>query len=378
MREIYLDNSATTQVARPVADAVYEMMVDCYGNPSSLHRKGLLAENRISAARKSIAKLIDCDPSELTFTSGGTEANNLALLGLCEARSRKGKRIVTTAFEHSSVEAAADRLESLGWEVIRIRPDKEGHIDPRAVVDAVDSATALVSCMYVNNEVGTVTPMDKIVRGVRRKNPDTAIHCDCVQALGKIPVSVRRLDLDMATVSAHKIYGPKGVGALYIKRGLRVLPRQLGGEQEKRLRPGTEGAPAIVGFGKAAELAAVHMSEDREKIAFYNKEMHALLKGIPQVVINSPEDAIPAVLNISVPGYRSETMMHFLEERGISVSSGSACAKGAASHVLGAMGLPPALQDSALRISFGRFNQPEDVADFVLALKDAIASLVHK
>lgn len=378
MREIYLDNSATTQVARPVADAVYEMMVSCYGNPSSLHRKGLEAENRLTAARKQIAKLIDCDEQELTFTSGGTEANNLALMGLCEARARKGKRIVTTAFEHSSVEAAVDRLESLGWEVIRIRPDGEGHIDPRAVVDAVDSATVLVSCMYVNNEVGTVTPMDKIVKAVRRKNPDTAIHCDCVQALGKLPISVRRLDLDMATISAHKIYGPKGVGALYVRRGLRILPRQLGGEQEKRLRPGTEAAPAIVGFGAAAELAAMHMAEDREKVAFYNKEMRARLAAIPQVVINSPEDAIPAVLNISVPGYRSETMMHFLEQRGISVSSGSACAKGAASHVLGAMGLSPVLQDSALRISFGRFNEMQDVEDFVTALQDAIGSVVHK
>ena len=199
-----------------------------------------------------------------------------------------------------------------------------------------------------------------------------------MQALGKLPISVRRLDLDMATISAHKIYGPKGVGALYVRRGLRILPRQLGGEQEKRLRPGTEAAPAIVGFGAAAELAAMHMAEDREKVAFYNKEMRARLAAIPQVVINSPEDAIPAVLNISVPGYRSETMMHFLEQRGISVSSGSACAKGAASHVLGAMGLSHARQDSALRISFGRFNEMQDVEDFVIALQDAIGSVVHK
>ena len=229
MREIYLDNSATTQVAEPAAKAVYEMLVSCYGNPSSLHRKGLEAENRITAARKSLAKLLDCDPAEITFTSGGTEANNLALLGVAEARARKGKRIVTTAMEHSSVEAAADRLEQLGWEVIRVKPDVMGHIDVNEVVAAVDRSTVLVSCMCVNNEVGTILPIGQIVKGVRRKNPETLVHCDCVQALGKLPLSMRRLDLDLATVSAHKIYGPKGSGDLYVLRGILVLPRKLGG-----------------------------------------------------------------------------------------------------------------------------------------------------
>lgn len=378
MREIYLDNSATTQVAEPAAKAVYEMLVSCYGNPSSLHRKGLEAENRITAARKSLAKLLDCDPAEITFTSGGTEANNLALLGVAEARARKGKRIVTTAMEHSSVEAAADRLEQLGWEVIRVKPDVMGHIDVNEVVAAVDRSTVLVSCMCVNNEVGTILPIGQIVKGVRRKNPETLVHCDCVQALGKLPLSMRRLDLDLATVSAHKIYGPKGSGALYVRRGIRVLPRQLGGEQEKKLRPGTEAAALIVGFGVAAALAGEHLAEDARRIADLNQEMRCRLLSMPQVVINSPADALPAVLNISVPGYRSETMMHFLEERGISVSSGSACSKGAKSHVLSAMGLDQSLIDSALRISFGRYNTKEDVEDFVLVLREGICTLAHR
>ncbi len=377
MREIYLDNSATTRTAEPVARAVYDMLVNCYGNPSSLHRKGLEAENQIEAARRSLAQLLDCDPGELTFTSGGTEANNLALLGVAEARARRGKRIVTTAFEHSSVDAAANRLEQLGWEVIRIKPDHLGHIDPGEVVAAVDGQTVLVSCMCVNNEVGTILPIEQIVRGVRRKNPGTLIHCDCVQALGKLPLSMRRLDLDLATVSAHKIYGPKGCGALYVRRGIRLVPRQLGGSQEKKLRPGTEAAASIVGFGVAARLAKEHLREDAARIADLNQELRCRLLSMSKVVVNSPADALPAVLNISVPGYRSETMMHFLEERGISVSSGSACSKGAKSHVLSAMGLDPALIDSALRISFGRYNTKEDVEDFVLALQEGICSLAH-
>lgn len=378
MREIYLDNSATTRTAEPAARAVYDMLVNCYGNPSSLHRKGLEAENRITAARQKLARLLDCSPEELVFTSGGTEANNLALLGAAEARSRRGKRIVTTAFEHSSVEAAASCLEQMGWEVVRVKPDGTGHIDPREVVAAVDSRTVLVSCMRVNNEVGTILPIEQIVRGIRRKNPSTLIHCDCVQALGKLPLSMRRLDLDMATVSAHKIYGPKGSGALYIRRGVRILPRQLGGSQEKKIRPGTEAAALIAGFGEAAALACEHLKEDAARIADLNQELRCRLMAMPQVVINSPTDALPAVLNISVPGWRSETMMHFLEERGISVSSGSACSKGAKSHVLSAMGLDPALIDSALRISFGRYNTKEDVEDFVLALQDGICTLAHR
>lgn len=378
MREIYLDNSATTRVAEPAAQAVYEMLVHCYGNPSSLHRKGLEAENRITAARESLANLLDCDPAQITFTSGGTEANNLALLGVAEARVRKGKRIVTTAFEHSSVDAAAGRLEQLGWEVVRVKPDVAGHIDAKKVVAAVDSSTVLVSCMCVNNEVGTILPIGQIVKGIRRRNPGTLIHCDCVQALGKMPLSMRRMDLDLATVSAHKIYGPKGSGALYVRRGVRVLPRQLGGSQEKKLRPGTEAAALIVGFGTAAALAREHLEADARRIADLNQELRCRLLAMPQVVINSPADALPAVLNISVPGYRSETMMHFLEERGISVSSGSACSKGAKSHVLSAMGLDPALIDSALRVSFGRYNTTEDVEDFVLALREGICTLAHR
>ena len=242
MREIYLDNSATTQVAEPAAKAVYEMLVSRYGNPSSLHRKGLEAENRITAARKSLAKLLDCDPAEITFTSGGTEANNLALLGVAEARARKGKRIVTTAMEHSSVEAAADRLEQLGWEVIRVKPDVMGHIDANEVVAAVDRSTVLVSCMCVNNEVGTILPIGQIVKGVRRKNPETLVHCDCVQALGKLPLSDGERSQNLRTKRFRRFVrapGHTGTAAAARRRtGEKAAPGYRGGGADRGIRRG--------------------------------------------------------------------------------------------------------------------------------------------
>lgn len=378
MRDIYLDNSATTVVAEPVAREIYDMLVHCYGNPSSLHLRGFEAESRLNAARKQLALALDCEDGEIYFTSGGSEANNLALFGITGANARRGNRIVITAFEHSSVEGAAGALEQAGWEVVRVRPDAFGHIDAKQVIDAVNSKTVLVSCMYVNNEVGAVVPIEEIVRGVRRKNPATYMHSDLVQAFGKMPVSLRRLDLDLATVSAHKIYGPKGAGALFIKKGVRVIPRQFGGSQEKRIRPGTEPVSLLVGFGKAAELAVQHLREDQYLYGTLNRRLRDFLTSRPEIVINSPPDAVASLINISIPGYRSETMMHFLEERGISVSSGSACSKGAKSHVLGAMNLPQSRIDSALRISFGRFNTVEDVDALALALTDAISGVAHR
>ena len=226
---------------------------------------------------------MDCDPAEITSTSGGTEADNLALLGVAEARARKGKRIVTTAMEHSSVEAAADRLEQLGWEVIRVKPDVMGHIDANEVMAAVDRSTVLVSCMCVNNEVGTILPIGQIVKGVRRKNPETLVHCDCVQALGKLPLSMRRLDLDLATVSAHKIYGPKGSGALCTCAGAYGYCRGSWAANRRKscARVLRQRGALIVGFGVAAALADEHLAEDARRIADLNQEMRCRLLSLP-------------------------------------------------------------------------------------------------
>lgn len=377
MRDIYLDNSATTRTAEPVADAIYDMLVNCYGNPSSLYRKGLEAEQRMAWARREIAALIGCDSGELTFTSGGTEANNLAVFGAMAMGRSRGKKIITTAYEHSSVGAAVRRLSDQGFPVVCIYPDQSGHIDIEEFAAAVDENTALATFMAVNNEVGTVIPVEKLTRMIRRKNPKTLVHCDAVQALGKIPVKVKKWDVDLCTITAHKIYGPKGIGALYLRRGVHIQPRQVGGEQEKKLRPGTEAAALAVGFGKAAELVSQRMQEDYRRIEEISMALRHSLWMTPGVVFNSPEDAIPAVMNISVPGIRSETMMHFLEQRGISVSSGSACSKGAKSHVLAAMRLPEERIDSALRISIGRYNSLEDAEAFCSALSEGMKSLAR-
>ncbi len=373
--ELYFDNAATTRTAQEAADAMLDMLTNQYGNPSSLHYKGLEAQTRIDRARRQLASLLDCKPERLTFTSGATEANNLVLFGAAAARRRQRSRIVTTAYEHSSVEEACRQLEKEGFEVVRIAPDKAGQISASDVVGAVDEKTILVSCMMVNNELGTILPIEEIVHGVRRKKKDIFLHSDAVQALGKLPFRLSRLELDAVSVSAHKIHGPKGTGALYLREGTRILPRSFGGEQEKKFRPGTENAAGIVGFGAACQLMEKNGGEYLEQIRRCNLRLRELLSGREGFVIHSPEDALPTILNVSVPGVRSEVMLHFLEQYGICVSSGSACAKGAKSHVLSAMGLPAAEIDSALRISFSHENTVEQTEKLAEALEEGRVSL---
>ena len=372
--ELYFDNAATTRTAQEAADAMLDMLTNQYGNPSSLHYKGLEAQTRIDRARRQLASLLDCKSERLTFTSGATEANNLVLFGAA-ARRRQGSRIITTAYEHSSVEEACRQLEKEGFEVVRIAPDKAGQISASDVVGAVDEKTILVSCMMVNNELGTILPIEEIVHGVRRKKKDIFLHSDAVQALGKLPFRLSRLELDAVSVSAHKIHGPKGTGALYLREGTRILPRSFGGEQEKKFRPGTENAAGIVGFGAACQLMEKNGGEYLEQIRRCNLRLRELLSGREGFVIHSPEDALPTILNVSVPGVRSEVMLHFLEQYGICVSSGSACAKGAKSHVLSAMGLPAAEIDSALRISFSHENTVEQTEKLAEALEEGRVSL---
>ncbi len=377
MEPVYLDNSATTRVCRAAADKAYDMMTACYGNPSSLHSMGFAAEQELTAARRAVAGLIGAQPEQILFTSGGTEANNLAVLGSVAAHPHGGRHIVTTAVEHSSVAAACDSLEKQGYEVTRLTPAADGTITAQQIVAACRKDTVLVAVMLVNNETGARFPLEAAVAGIRRVAPDAHIHCDGVQAVGKIPVRVEKWGFDTLAASAHKIHGPKGVGALYIRKGVRLLPRQLGGKQENGLRGGTEAAPLIAAFGAAAEqmpsfaTQAAHYSALRQRLL-------QRLEGQAGIRFHLPEGGVPYIIHLSVPGLRSETMLHFLAQQDIYVSSGSACAKGAKSPVLTAMGLPAAEIDSALRVSLCRDNTPEDIDRFTDGLLQAAEKLARR
>ena len=332
---------------------------------------GLQAEQVIRTAAKQVASCIGCKPEELYFTSGGTEANNLAVFGAAYAKKRTAKRIVTTAIEHSSVLEACRELEKEGFEVVFVKPEPDGHVCTENLVKAVDENTSLVSAMLVNNEIGTILDVAGMGKQIRRINPNILIHCDAVQAFGKLPISVKTLGVDLLTASGHKIHAPKGIGFLYKSDKARILPRTFGGEQQKRLRPGTECVPLIAGLGLAAELACARLKENEERVKALNHPLRERVLQIPELVINSPDDASPYVLNVSAPGFRSEILLHFLEQNEVYVSSGSACAQGAKSHVLEAMGLSRRRVDSAIRVSLSKYSTEEDVRAFADSLESA-------
>lgn len=379
MQEIYLDNAATTRVDPVIAARMVEVMTEQYGNPSSLHRKGLEAERLIAVAEKQLLTALGAKKGKILFTSGGTEANNLALRGTALAKQRRGKRIITTALEHSSVLDTARALGKEGFEVIEIPPDASGRVDTAALLAACNAETILVSVMLANNELGTVQPVAALTKEIRRRSPLAVVHSDAVQAFGKVAFSVEKLGVDLLTVSGHKIHAPKGIGALYLADGVRLLPMLHGGEQQGRLRPGTEPVPAIVALGMAGEIAASSLLENIAAVSALRATLCEEISALLGVVQNSPNEEItPFVLNLSLPGYRSEVLLHFLEQRGIFVSSGSACAKGAKSHVLAAMGKSPAEIDGALRVSFSKYSTLEEVHAFSAALADAMAQLQHR
>ena len=374
---VYLDNSATTAVCPAAAEKAVYMMTSCFGNPSSLHTLGFHAEQEMTTARRIAADWLGVKPAELVFTSGGTESNNLALFGATEAKKRQGRHVVTTAVEHSSIMAACTALEQAGWEITRLQPDAQGQITPAQVVEACRPDTVLVSVMMVNNETGARFRVENMVPAIRRKCPRALIHCDVVQAAGKLPLNLTRLGVDLASVSGHKLHAPKGVGLLYVRRGVRLVPRAVGGGQEAGLRSGTEATPAIAALGAAIQS----LPSPAEQDALYQRLRRRVMDGLADradVRFHLPPDGVPYVIHLSVPGVRSETMLHFLAEREIYVSSGSACSKGKKSPVLTAMGLPDEDIDSALRISLGYTNTEEDIDAFVQALKLAADTLARK
>jgi len=349
---IYLDNAATTQVSETAAQAAISAMRTCFGNPSSLHGLGVRAEELVDTARRQIAKRIGAEKSEITFTSGGSEGNNLAILGGARARRRKGKHIITTAIEHASVLECMRRLEEDGFEVTYLSPNPDGIVNANQVCDAIREDTVLVSVMTVNNEIGSVMPLEQIARAVHRKNPQILVHTDAVQAFCKIPLAVKKLDVDLLTMSGHKIHAPKGVGALYVKKGVRIAPHLLGGGQEKGLRSGTENTPGICAFGAASE----EFLDCGEVKAYLTERLEAL----SCVKILAKTEA-PHIVSVAVPGFPSEVAMRILEEEEIYVSSGSACSRGHRSYVLEALGVPSELIDSAIRISLSNDITKEDI-----------------
>ncbi len=372
---VYLDNSATTKPCPESTEAVLKMLNENYGNPSSLHKIGIDAAKAVMKSRQSIANLMGCERDEIFFTSGGTEANNLAVFGAVNANRRIGNRIVTTAIEHESVKQSVDELEKQGFEVIRLMPDRHGNIDPAELSEAINEKTILVSMMYINNEVGSVLPVEKIKGFVKRAGAPALIHTDCVQAFGKIDVKPKKLGADLVTVTAHKIHGPKGCGALYIRRGARIVPRSFGGEQEKRIRPGTEASPLIAGFGAAVD-ALPDLKRQNKEISELNAYATDKLKKINGIILNSAPNASPYILNIYIPTFmRSQTILQELSANyGIYVSNGSACAKGRRSHVLTAMKLSDEITDKSIRISFSRYNTKEEID----ILCDALSDLIKK
>jgi cysteine desulfurase len=366
----YLDNSATTKPDKAVADKVYEMLTDKFGNASSFHKVGLDANMEVRAARAELAKALSCESDEIIFTSGGTESNNLAIFGAVEVNKRKGKRIVTTAIEHESVLQSIDELEKQGYEVVRLVPDEFGRISEEQIFEAVNSDTILVSMMYVNNEVGSILPVKSIKKAVARAKAPALIHIDCVQAFGKLEVKPSKLGADLLTVTAHKIHGPKGIGALYIKKGTRIIARTFGGEQEKKVRPGTESTPLIAGFGTAVSLIP-NLKKQSEITKELNQYAKSKLLEIDGVKINSGDDASDYIINFYVPTFMtSQTVVqHFSSQFGVYVSNGSACAKGKKSHVLTAMKLSDKIIDKSIRVSFSRDTTKDDIDELINAVK---------
>lgn len=366
----YLDNAATTRVAGAVADVADAVLREHFANPSSLYAPGARSEALIAGARETVAASLGARAGEIVFTACGSEGNNLAILGAVKARGAWADHIVVTGYEHPSVQNPIAALEKEGWRVTVVPPDETGHVDAQRLIDAAGPKTALVAAMHVNNEVGSLLDVQALARAVKEKNSRTAVHVDGVQAWGKVPIRLSETAIDSYTVSGHKIHAPKGVGALYLRRGYHIAPVLLGGGQEAKRRPGTENIAYIAALAKAAECMEQGADAREKHIAALNALLWQRLEQLPGITRNSPPDARPELANFSVDGIKSETMLHFLESKGIYVSSGSACSRGEASHTLTAMGLARRRVDTALRVSFCADNTPDDVN----ALADALAA----
>lgn len=373
--EAYFDNAATTAVFPEVKELIVRLMEEDYGNPSSLHMKGVQAEKYIKEAATRIAKELKCYEKELVFTSGGTESNNLAIIGAAMAHRRAGKHIITTNIEHASVSAAMDFLSSEGYEITYVGVGSDGKLDLEALKNALREDTILVSVMYVNNEIGTIQPVEEISRIVKGFNPSVIYHVDAVQAFGKLRISPKKLGVDLMSISGHKIHGPKGSGVLYIKEKTLLRPIIYGGGQQRALRSGTENVPAIAGMGLAAELIYKEHDSKMRHVRGLKDSFIDKVTSIENVYSNSGD--APHIASISFVGVRSEVMLHALEDREIYVSAGSACSsnKPHISNVLKAINLDNDRLESTLRFSFCENNTMEQVDYAVEVIKELLPML---
>ena len=375
--EHYLDNAATTQVCPEAAQAALAAMTEVYGNPSSTHTKGREAKKLLEGSRAQVAAALGCAPEELVFTSCGSESDNWALLGGAEAMKRRGRHVLSSAVEHDAVRKSLDELEARGFEVTRLRPEKDGSVSAEAVAAALREDTILVSLMLVNNETSAVTDISAVSRALKAAGSAALLHTDAVQGFGKLAFTPKTLGADLVSISGHKIHAPKGIGALYIRGGLRLKPFILGGGQENGRRAGTEALPQIAAFGAAAELAKRGLAENAARMEALRAEaVERLRPAVPELVLIG--GGAPHILSLSLPGWRSEVLMNFLEAHGVYVSRSSACKKGARSHVLEAMGLPAAVIDGALRVGLSRYTTREDIAALCDGLIAAHATLAHR
>jgi len=380
MKKIYLDHNATTPVDPDAAKAMTPYFGEFFGNASSIHQFGREAKKALEEARGKVASLIGAgDPDEVVFTGGGTEADNFAVKGVAHALRKKGNHIITSSIEHHAVESPCKFLEKNGYSVTYLPVDCYGTVDLDALKGAITDKTILVSVMYANNEVGTIEPVKEIVNIAKEKG--VCVHTDAVQAAGKIPINVKELGVDLASFSGHKFYGPKGIGALYIRKGTKITPMQLGGHHEKKRRAGTQNVPGAVGMGKAAEIAGRDMAGEAERIrGLRDKLQRGIEDGVKETRLNGhPTERLPNTVNISFEYLEGESIILNLDMAGISVSTGSACTSGSLepSHVLMAMGVPAVTAQGSIRFSLGRINKSEEI-DYLLEKLPPIIDRLRK
>ncbi|MDD6806621.1 MAG: cysteine desulfurase family protein [Clostridiales bacterium] len=377
--EVYLDNSATTRCFDEVADYVAKIMMLDYGNPSSMHLKGVEAERYIRYAKDTLSRILKVNEKEIVFTSGGTESDNLALIGTAMAYARRGNHLITTKIEHPAILQTMQYLEGQGFEVTYLDVDEVGQVRIEDLQRALRPDTILVSVMHTNNEIGSLMPLQEIGEVVKSYHPNIVFHVDGVQGFGKAVIHPKKLKIDLLSVSAHKIHGPKGVGFLYINEKVRVLPILFGGGQQKGMRSGTENVPGIAGMAMAADKMYANLEEDCNRMRHLKQLFIDGISDIPEVYVNgkTDEDSAPHIVSVSVAGVRSEVLLHALEEKGIYVSAGSACAsnKPQTSATLLAIGVKKYLLDATIRFSFSVFTNEEEISYTVKALHELIPLL---